>query len=190
MVRGMGTVLDNPKRLKNKWEAVAEPPLEVVPGSLPNSFAVVHICGAQHKVVAGDLLMTPPLNGCDIGNKIVFKKLMLVGTKDWTALGVPMLEGSVHATVEEQTLAQEILVFKFKRRKNYRRLNPVRTPYTLLRITGIEFDYEKYKTDQVLVARDPKLARPQLERNPNLFRTPEESKKIAEQWVKDHPEHA
>lgn len=127
--------------------------------------------------------MTQKLTGCDIGNEIVLKKVLLVGTREWTAIGVPLLENArVYATVEEQTLTQKVLVFKYKRRKNYRRLRGVRTPYTLLRITDIVFDYQEYLKN-ARKAVDPTLVLPQLPINPNKPLPPEEGAKKLQEFL-------
>jgi large subunit ribosomal protein L21 len=74
--------------------------------------------------------------------QIVLNKVLLVGTPDLTVAGTPLVtKAKVYACCEEQTLTDKILVFKKKRRKNYKRLRGWRHPITGLRITGIDIDY-------------------------------------------------
>ncbi len=71
---------------------------------------------------------------------IILDKVLLIGTKDWTAIGTPLLDNAkVYATVEEQTLAAKVLIFKKKRRKNYRRFKGHRQPVTTLRILDVSY---------------------------------------------------
>jgi len=104
------------------------------------SFAVVHIGGTQYKLIKGDVVMTQKLEGADVGREILLPKVLLIGTKTWTAIGTPLLENArVHAMVEEQTYTKKTIVFKKKRRKNYVRHNTHRQPFTSLRILDIFF---------------------------------------------------
>eukprot|EP01117_Protostelium_nocturnum_P010180 TRINITY_DN363_c0_g1_i1.p1 TRINITY_DN363_c0_g1~~TRINITY_DN363_c0_g1_i1.p1 ORF type:complete len:239 (+),score=82.01 TRINITY_DN363_c0_g1_i1:161-877(+) len=111
---------------------------------LPDSFAIIHINGGQHKVTEGDVIVINRLHGPDIGQEIVLDKVLLIGTKEFTAIGTPVLENAtVHAVVEEHTYSGKTLVFKKKRRKNYRRLYGHRQPITTLRILHVTLDQSK-----------------------------------------------
>jgi len=133
---------------KLKEEALALSPVESIKEKSPlphrveeDAFAVIHVTGTQYKVTPGDVIITQTLDGPDIGDEIVLDKVLLIGTKSWTAIGAPLLNSAhVHAVVEEQTKTRKVLVFKKKRRKNYRRTNGHRQPITTLRITDITFD--------------------------------------------------
>lgn len=106
-------------------------------------FAIVHLSGAQHKITPGDVLITEKLDA-EVGDEIVLDKVLLLGTKTWTAIGTPMVENAkVYAVVEEQSLTDRIIVFKKKRRKNYRRTKGHRQDITTLRITGVSYDTSK-----------------------------------------------
>jgi large subunit ribosomal protein L21 len=116
-------------------------PLGVLPVIQELSFAIVHVGGTQYKLMKGDTVMTQKLEGAEVGKEIILQKVLLIGSKSWTAIGTPLLERArVHAVVEEQTLTKKTIVFKKKRRKNYVRHNTHRQPYTLLRIKDILFD--------------------------------------------------
>eukprot|EP01116_Phalansterium_solitarium_P018252 TRINITY_DN4780_c0_g1_i1.p1 TRINITY_DN4780_c0_g1~~TRINITY_DN4780_c0_g1_i1.p1 ORF type:complete len:239 (-),score=24.85 TRINITY_DN4780_c0_g1_i1:102-818(-) len=113
--------------------------LAPVAGSLADSFAVVHVGGTQVKVTAGDVILTQKLLA-PVGSEIVLDKVLLVGTTAFTAIGRPLLESAkVHALVEEQTKTHKIIIFKFKRRNNYRRTKGHRQEVTSLRIRGIVY---------------------------------------------------
>lgn len=105
-----------------------------------NSFAIVHISGHQYKVCAGDVLMIEKIEA-DIGKEIFLPKVLLVGTESLTQIGTPLVqEAKVLAVIEEQTLADKVIIFKKKRRKGYKRHRGHRQPFTRLRIKGIYFD--------------------------------------------------
>jgi len=118
-------------------------------GQLPKleelGFAVVHVGGTQYKLMTGDVIMAQKIEGVPVGTEIMLSKVLLIGTKTWTAIGAPILEKArVHAVVEEQTRTEKAIVFKKKRRKNYVRHNSHRQPYTLLRVKDIFFDLKDY----------------------------------------------
>eukprot|EP01114_Cavostelium_apophysatum_P014294 TRINITY_DN3668_c0_g1_i1.p1 TRINITY_DN3668_c0_g1~~TRINITY_DN3668_c0_g1_i1.p1 ORF type:complete len:146 (-),score=46.03 TRINITY_DN3668_c0_g1_i1:54-491(-) len=99
----------------------------------------------------GDNILTHQIIGAPVGSEIVLNKVLLVGTKTWTAIGSPLLQqAKVHVVVEEQTKTEHMTVFKRKRRKNYRRNRGVALPVTNLRITDIAFEYNKNEVQSTL----------------------------------------
>nr|KJB60107.1 hypothetical protein B456_009G290100 [Gossypium raimondii] len=85
-------------------------------------FAVVMIGGRQYIVFPGRYLYTQRLKGANVNDKIVLNKVLLVGTKTTTYIGKPVVtNAAVHAVVEEQGLNPKVVVFKYKKKKNYRR---------------------------------------------------------------------
>jgi large subunit ribosomal protein L21 len=100
-------------------------------------FAVVEINKRQHKVFKDDVLMCDKLQ-FRVGEKLIFDKVLLLGSRDSTLLGLPYVPNcQVKATVEEQTQLAKIVVFKKKRRKGYRRTKGHRSLVTVLRINDI-----------------------------------------------------
>ncbi|KAK8579849.1 hypothetical protein V6N13_143014 [Hibiscus sabdariffa] len=107
-------------------------------------FAVVMIGGRQYIVFPGRYLYTQRLKGANVDDKIVLNKVLLVGTKTTTYIGKPVVtNAAVHAVVEEQGLNPKVVVFKYKKKKNYRRNIGHRQPNTRIRITGIT-GYQDY----------------------------------------------
>ena len=101
------------------------------------SYAVIQTGGKQYRVQPGDTLRVEKLAG-DKGAKITFDNVLFVGG-DSPRVGKPFVSGvKVQAEVVAQDRAKKIIVFKLRRRKNYRRKQGHRQPYTELRITGIE----------------------------------------------------
>ena len=96
-------------------------------------FAVIKTGGKQYKVAPNDVIRVEKLPGT-AGETITLDQVLMVGDK----IGAPMVAGaSVLATVLEQTRADKVIIFKKKRRQNYRRKKGHRQELTVLRITEI-----------------------------------------------------
>ena len=101
-----------------------------------SAFAVIQTGGKQYRVAQGDVLRVEKLAG-DVGAAITFDKVLLVGG-DATQVGTPLVKGaSVAAQIIGQGRDKKIIVFKFRRRKNYRRKAGHRQPFTALEITNV-----------------------------------------------------
>ena len=91
----------------------------------------------QFRVSEGDQIVVDRRDG-EPGEEIVFGKVLLVTGEGAATIGTPVLEGAkVTAQVVNQFRAKKIIIQKFRRRKNMRRRNGHRQPYTTVRITGI-----------------------------------------------------
>ncbi|KAJ8549562.1 hypothetical protein K7X08_033269 [Anisodus acutangulus] len=102
-------------------------------------FAVIQIGSHQFKVSNGDSIFTEKLKFCEVNDKLILNKVMILGSKTQTIIGRPILpDAAVHAVVEEHALDAKVLIFKKKRRKNYRRTRGHRQELTKLRITDIQ----------------------------------------------------
>lgn len=107
-------------------------------------FAVVNINGFQYKVVKDDVVLANYLEGYDINDQVVFDGVLMVGGKDFTLLGRPLVRcAKVYATVEEQTNTEKTIVFKKKRRKTYQKTMHFRHLITVLRIDKIEYQVQE-----------------------------------------------
>jgi large subunit ribosomal protein L21 len=101
-------------------------------------YAVVSTGGKQYKVQKGETLRIEKIQG-EVGSKVTFDKVLLVADGENIRVGQPVIEkAAVQASIVEQDKAKKILVFKYKRRKRYRRKQGHRQPYTAIRIDGIE----------------------------------------------------
>lgn len=84
-------------------------------------FAIIELAGKQHKVFKDETVLVEKLD-MEVGSKFVIDQVLLVGTKDYTSIGRPMVESAkVFASIEEQNLTSKLIIFKKKRRKNYQR---------------------------------------------------------------------
>ena len=99
-------------------------------------FAVIQTGGKQYRVAQGDRLRVEKLPG-EVGAAITFDKVLLIGGES-VKVGTPLVAGAkVQAEITAQDREKKIIVFKFRRRKNYRRKTGHRQPFTALEITGI-----------------------------------------------------
>jgi len=100
-------------------------------------FAVVHTGGKQYKVSEGDVIQIEKLDG-EVGALIKLDKVLIVGEGDQVRLGSPFVAGCVvTGEVTGQSKGPKIIVFKKRRRKNYRRKNGHRQLFTSVKITAI-----------------------------------------------------
>ncbi len=99
-------------------------------------YAVIKTGGKQYRVTEGQKLRVERLPG-NPGDAVSFDQVLLLGG-DSPKIGQPLVKGaSVTAEILGQNRAKKIIVFKLRRRKNYRRKQGHRQPYTELKITGI-----------------------------------------------------
>ena len=101
-------------------------------------YAVIKTGGKQYRVAQGDKLRVEKLIG-DVGTTVTFGDILMVsGGGDSITIGTPHVAGArVEAKIVAQDRDKKIIVFKFRRRKNYRRKNGHRQPFTALEITNV-----------------------------------------------------
>ena len=106
-------------------------------------FAVIKTGGKQYKVAKDDVIVIEKMEG-ESGDVLAFDSVLMVGEGAETKAGAPFVEGvCVAGEVVEQTRGDKILVFKKKRRQNYRRTKGHRQDLTVVRITDILTDGKK-----------------------------------------------
>ncbi|MBQ4558248.1 MAG: 50S ribosomal protein L21 [Clostridia bacterium] len=99
-------------------------------------YAIIQTGGKQYKVAENDIINVEKLDA-NVGDKVNLDVLMLVADGKVTN-GNPIVEGAkVVAEVVEQGKADKIVVFKYKAKKNYRRKQGHRQPYTALKILSV-----------------------------------------------------
>ncbi len=99
-------------------------------------YAVIKTGGKQYRVQQGDRLRVEKLAG-DVGGNVTLNEVLMIGG-DKVVIGTPMVSGAkVTAEIVAQDRDKKVIIFKFRRRKNYRRKRGHRQPFTELKITGI-----------------------------------------------------
>jgi large subunit ribosomal protein L21 len=101
-------------------------------------YAVVATGGKQYRVEAGEILQVERLAG-DVGSEVTFDQVLMLGEGDDVQIGQPVVQGAmVKGHIVEQDRGKKIIVFKYKRRKRYRRKQGHRQSYTAIKIDAIE----------------------------------------------------
>lgn len=99
--------------------------------------AIIKTGGKQYRVAVGDKLRIEKLR-TEVGETVDFDEVLLVGKGDDAKIGTPTVAGAkVSGVVKAHGRGKKLIVYKFRRRKNYRRKNGHRQPYTEVEITGI-----------------------------------------------------
>ena len=100
-------------------------------------YAVIETGGKQYKVAEGDVIFVEKLD-VEEGAEVTFDKVLLAGEGSDVKVGAPTVDGaSVKATVLKNGKAKKVVVFKMKRKKNYRRKKGHRQPFTKVQITAV-----------------------------------------------------
>ena len=100
-------------------------------------YALVEIKGKQYKAKKGEVLKIDRIAQVK-GESVDFDTVLLLRGEDSVKVGTPYVDGaSVKATVEDHGRDKKVVVFKYKRRKNYRRKRGHRQQYTLLKVDDI-----------------------------------------------------
>lgn len=101
-------------------------------------YAIVQSGGKQYRVETGDVIRVERLDA-PAGETVTLAQVLLVGDAGATRVGAPLVAGaSVVGTVVEQGRDRKVRVFKYKKRKHYRRTRGHRQAFTALRIDRIE----------------------------------------------------
>ena len=101
-------------------------------------YAIIEACGKQYKVAEGDVVFFEKLD-TDEGKKVTFDKVILVSEDGKVQIGAPYVKGvKVEGKVVSHGKGKKIIVFKMKAKKNYRRKQGHRQPYTKVEITTIK----------------------------------------------------
>ena len=101
-------------------------------------YAVIEACGKQYKVTKGDVVFFEKLD-VEEGKKVTFDKVVLLSEEGKVEVGAPYVKGiKVEGKVVAHGKGKKIIVFKYKAKKNYRRKQGHRQPYTKVEITNIK----------------------------------------------------
>ncbi len=106
-------------------------------------YAIIESCGRQYKVAEGDVIFFEKLE-VEEGKKVTFDNVVLVSDDKKVEVGAPYVKGvKVEGKVVSHGKGKKIIVYKYKAKKNYRRTQGHRQPYTKVEITKIKTASEK-----------------------------------------------
>ena len=128
-------------------------------------YAVVKTGGKQYKVAKDDKIVVDRLEA-EAGSNLVLDQVLMVANGNQVDVGAPTIKDAVvGATVLRHTRGDKIMVFRRKRRKNFRRIRGHRQDLTLLQITDIAPD-GKLKAAKPAEAKKPAADKPAAKKAP------------------------
>ena len=109
-------------------------------------YAIIESCGKQYKVTEGDVVFFEKLDTAE-GKKVTFSNVVLVSNDGKVQIGNPYVKDvKVEGKVVSHGKHKKIIVYKMKPKKNYRRKQGHRQPYTKVEITSIKTAAKKAET--------------------------------------------
>ena len=140
-------------------------------------YAVIRAGGKQYRVAPGDVIRVEKMAGAN-GNVEFTDVLAVSGNQG--EVGRPQGDARVTAEVLGETKGEKVLVFHYKRKKQYKKLQGHRQQYTAVRITEIAFDGQSFKAPE----------RPKAEPKPKKHAEPAEHDEAAPKHVEAKPKAA
>jgi large subunit ribosomal protein L21 len=106
-------------------------------------YAVIETGGKQYKVQEGDIITIEKLNA-EAGDEITFDKVLALSDGNTLKVGTPMLDDAkVFGSVVENGKGKKVIIYKYKAKKNYRKKQGHRQPYTMVKIESLSADGAK-----------------------------------------------
>lgn len=100
-------------------------------------YAIIETGGKQYKVENGDRVVVEKLNVAD-GEAVVFDKVLVLADEAGVKVGTPYVEGvTVEGTAVETGKGKKVVIFKYKAKKDYRKKQGHRQPYTMVKIESL-----------------------------------------------------
>lgn len=130
------------------------------------TYAIFKAAGFQYRAELGDILRLPTLDA-ESGDTVAFDQVLLGAAGDEVLVGRPTLDGAVvRAEVLKHGRADKIVVFKFKRRKNYRRKTGHRQNFTEVRVNEIDLGGDRRVSLETEKQAEAKKAKPEAGAKP------------------------
>ncbi len=99
-------------------------------------YAVIETGGKQYRVQEGDVITVEKLN-VEAGDVVTFDKVLVLGEGKDVKVGTPYLDAAVTATAVENGKGKKVIIFKYKAKKDYRKKQGHRQPYTMVKIESL-----------------------------------------------------
>lgn len=127
-------------------------------------YAVIRTGGKQYRVIPGEKLKVEKLLG-EVGSDITIDKVLMIADGDDVTIGAPLIAGAtVPATVISHGRGDKVMIFKFRRRKHYRKTQGHRQSYTEIQIGDFggkvaSKPAKAAKTEEAVAAKEVKPAK-------------------------------
>ena len=99
-------------------------------------YAVIETGGKQYRVQEGDVITVEKLNA-EVGETVTFDKVLVLGEGKDVKAGTPYVDAAVTGSVVENGKGQKVIIFKYKAKKDYRKKQGHRQPYTMVKIESL-----------------------------------------------------
>ena len=99
-------------------------------------YAVIETGGKQYRVQEGDVITVEKLDA-EAGDKVTFDKVLLMSDGKDVKVGTPYLDAAVSGSVVENGKGKKVIIFKYKAKKDYRKKQGHRQPYTMVKIDSL-----------------------------------------------------
>ncbi len=114
-------------------------------------YAVIETGGKQYRVQEGDVITVEKLN-VEAGQVVTFDKVLVLGEGKDVKVGTPYLDAAVTGTVVENGKGQKVIIFKYKAKKDYRKKQGHRQPYTMVKIESLTGEAPKKAAPKAEIA--------------------------------------
>ena len=109
-------------------------------------YAIIETGGKQYRVQEGDVIVAEKLN-LEVGAKVEFDRVLVCGEGTDLSVGTPYVDAKVYGQVVENGKGKKVIIFKYKAKKDYRKKQGHRQPFTTIQITGIGKDGSSTKAE-------------------------------------------
>ena len=111
-------------------------------------YAIIETGGKQYRVQEGDVITVEKLNAA-VGETVCFDHVLVLGEGEGIQVGTPYVGTAVEGKVVEEGKGKKVIIFKYKAKKDYRKKQGHRQPYTMVEITGLGVDSKAPKAEEV-----------------------------------------
>ena len=111
-------------------------------------YAIIETGGKQYRVQQGDVICVEKLNAA-VGEAVCFDHVLVLGEGEGIKIGTPYVGSAVEGKVVEEGKGKKVIIFKYKAKKDYRKKQGHRQPYTMVEITGLGVDSKAKKAEEV-----------------------------------------
>ena len=111
-------------------------------------YAISETGGKQYRVQEGDVITVEKLNAA-VGETVCFDHVLVLGEGEGIQVGTPYVGTAVEGKVVEEGKGKKVIIFKYKAKKDYRKKQGHRQPYTMVEITGLGVDSKAPKAEEV-----------------------------------------